>query len=111
MAWSPLMSGAAAVRYRVYGCDGDSKIVRRRPLLHDAPRVHHRHTVGEVGDHCQVVGDVQRGDAVPAGQVAHRRQDECLGAHVETGGRFVEHDHRRAAGERHRQSDPLLLSA
>ena len=31
MAWSPLMSGAAAVRYRVYGCDGDSKIVRVGP--------------------------------------------------------------------------------
>ena len=105
------MSGAAAVRYRVYGCDGASKIVRRRSLLDDAPGVHHRHAVGEVGDHRQVVGDVQRGDAVAAGEIAHRGQHERLGAHVEAGGRLVEHDHRRAAGERHRQPDPLLLAA
>ena len=67
--------------------------------------------IGEVGDHGKVVRDVQRGDAVRMAQLTHRRQHVRLGADVETGGRLVEHDHRRTAGERHGQADTLLLSA
>jgi hypothetical protein len=37
-------------------------------------------------------------------------QHVALGGHVQSGGRLVEHDQRRAAGEGHRQPDALLLA-
>ena len=90
---------------------GPSEDRGRRTLLDDPPGVHHGDTIGETGDHRKVVGDVQRGDAVLAAQVTHSRQHVCLRAHVEPGRRLVQHDHRRPAGERHRQPDALLLPA
>ena len=82
-----------------------------RALLDDAPGVHHGDPVGERGDHGEVVSDVQRRHAVPLGQGPDRLEHVGLGAHVETGGRLVEHDHRGPGGERHGQADSLLLTA
>ena len=42
---------------------------------------------------------------------ADRVEHVPLGRHVQAGGRLVQHDQRRPAGERHGQRDPLLLTA
>ena len=50
-----------------------------RALLDDAPGVHHRDAVGEVGDDGEVVRDVERGDLVRVAQLADRRRARALG--------------------------------
>ena len=62
-------------------------------------------------DHRQVVADVDRRHPVGPAQVADGLQDPALGGHVQAGGRLVEHDQLRPAGEGHGQPDPLLLPA
>src|SRR3954447_9174346 len=89
--------------------------VREHPLawagLDDAPGVHHRDAVGELGDHGEVVADVERRDLMAAAQVAHGLEHARLRRHVEAGRRLVAHDHPRAVGEGHRDRDALLLAA
>ncbi len=92
--------------------------VRRRPgrrarsgRARQPAGVQDRHAIGEIGDHREVVADVQRGDAVRAAELAHGAEHVRLRRHVEAGRRLVEHDHARAAGERHREADTLLLAA
>ncbi len=70
---------------------------------------------GDLGDqpadHGEVVAHVDRGDAVGAAHAADRVEHVPLRRDVESGGRLVEHDQRRPAGERHGQADALLLPA
>jgi hypothetical protein len=67
-----------------------------RPALDDAPGVHHRDAVGELGHDREVVADVERRDLVAAAQVADRLEHARLGRHVEAGRRLVAHDDARA---------------
>ena len=78
--------------------------------LGDLAGVHHRYPVGDVGDHGQVVGDVERGDAVSTAELTHRPQHHALGGDVEPGGRLVEHEHLGLGQEGHRQCDALHLT-
>ena len=78
--------------------------------LGDLAGVHDGDPVGDVGDHREVVGDVERGDTVRAAQLPHGLQHHALRGDVETGGRLVEHQHLRLRQERHRQRDPLHLA-
>ena len=82
-----------------------------RADLDDLAGVHHGDAVGEVGDDREVVGDVERRDAVALREVADRVEDVRLGGHVERRGRLVEDDHLRAVGERHGDRHALLLAA
>ena len=79
--------------------------------LDDAPRVHDGDAVGQVGDHGEVVGDVEGGDPVALGEVADRVEDVRLGGHVESRGRLVQDDHLGPVGERHGDRHALLLAA
>ena len=82
-----------------------------RAQLDDLAGVHHGDPVGDVGDHGQVVGDVERRDPVAAAQLAHGLQHHALGGDVQAGGRLVEHQHLGLRQERHRQRDALHLAA
>lgn len=79
--------------------------------LDDAPGVHHHHAVDQVLDHGQVVGHVHRRHPLLLAQPAQGLQDVRLGADVEGGGGFVEHDQARAQHEGQGQHHPLLLAA
>ena len=108
--------GLAQVRDRVeqrprVGVRGVGEDLVRSPELGDLAGVHHRDPVGDVGDHGEVVGDVERRDAVGAAQLAHRLQHHALRRDVEAGGRLVEHEHLGLGQERHGQRDALHLSA
>ncbi len=84
---------------------------RLRPELDQPSRVQERDAIGEVGDHGEVVADVEGGDAVREAEVAHRGEHVRLRRDVEAGRRLVEHEHPGAAGERHGEADALLLAA
>ena len=77
----------------------------------DATGVHHKHAVGETGDHGEVVADVHGTDVVIGAELLHRPEDVCLGRNVEPGRRLVEDDRSRAQQERHRDADALLLTS
>ena len=108
---STLMSGAAAVRYRVYGCLGAAKISdvgpcsTIRPAYITATRSARLATTARS---CVTYRAATRCSRV---QLADRLEHVGLGAHVEPGRRLVEHDHRWSTRERHRQADALLLAA
>ena len=91
-------------------CGGHEELLRRAEL-DDPAGVHHRHARCQRPDDGQVVAHVERGRAVERRQLAHRPEHVRLRRHVEAGGRLVEHDHPRPAGERHREADALLLAA
>src|SRR6202165_3014024 len=102
--------------------DGDDQTLRVRmtrglehlrgwPELDDPSGIHHRHTGGECPDDSEVMAHVERRDAMRRGQVADGVEDVGLCRHVEAGGRLVEHDDPRAAGERDGEPDTLLLAA
>src|SRR5699024_1989158 len=63
---------------------------RDRSLFDEVAAQHHGHTVGDVLDHREVVGDVETGDVVGHRHLPDRVEDHRLGGHVEAGGRFVE---------------------
>ena len=88
-----------------------AKIVVPGAELGDLAGVHHRDPVGDVGDHREVVGDVERADAVGAAQLGHRVEHHLLGGDVEAGGGLVEDQHLGLRQEGHRQRDALHLAA
>ena len=67
--------------------------------LHDMPGIHHRHTIGHLVDHGQIVGDQQQRHAAFALQAAEQRQNLSLNGHIERGRGFVGDEHIRLAGE------------
>ena len=90
---------------------GAGEDLSHRAVLHDAACVHDGDLVGQVGNHCKIVGDVQRRDTVQLRKRADRCKYMCLRRYVEAGGRLVEHNDRRTAGKCHGQTDALLLAA
>ncbi len=108
-------AGLAQVRDRVeqrarVGVRGVREDRVPRPELGDLPGVHHGDAVGDVGDHREVVGDVERADAVGLAQRGHGVEHHLLGGDVEAGGRLVEDQHLGLGQERHRQGDALHLA-
>ena len=105
------MSGTAAMRWRVYGwaAPANSSAVgpcsTTRPAYITATRSARLATTARSW--------VTYSAATPwvAAQVADGGQHVGLRGDVEPGGRLVEHDDARPAGERHRQTDALLLAA
>src|SRR5699024_11012612 len=80
-------------------------------FLDEVAAQHHGHTVGDVLDHREVVGDVESGDDVGHRHLPDRVEDYRLGGHVEAGGRFVEDEHIGVHGKGHGDADALLLTA
>jgi len=80
-------------------------------LFHDPAGPHHRHPVGQVGDHAHVVGDQQHRGAEVAAAAVQQVQDLRLHGDVQRGGRLVGHDQPAAQHQRHRDHRALLLAA
>ena len=110
------LRGRAAVRQALVERDrvrvaGPAEHVHHRPLLDDAPGVHHGDAVAGLRGHADVVRDDHLGDAQLLAQPEQQVEDLRLDGHVERGGRFVGDEQRRAAGQRHRHADPLSHAA
>ena len=82
-----------------------------RPLLDDAPRVHHEDAVGDVGHDAEVVRDEHDARVGPLAQLLHDLEDLRLDRHVQGGGRLVGDEHRRVARQRHRDHHALAHAA
>lgn len=83
----------------------------RRRHLDDLPRVHQGHLMRHAGHHAQVVRDQQQAQAPLALQVLEQVQDLRLDGDVERGGRLVGDQEVGLRRQRHRDHDPLLLTA
>src|SRR2546425_186657 len=82
-----------------------------RSFLHDAPRVHHRHSVTRLGHNPEVVRHEEKGEAVTPPQLLQDLEDLALDDHVQGGRGFVRDDQFRLEDERHRNHDALPHSA
>ena len=79
--------------------------------LDQASLLEHRHAVGEVAHHREVVGDEEVGEAAPGPQLLQQPEHPRLHQHVERRRGLVEHHKLRAAGERTGDRDALPLPA
>ena len=82
-----------------------------RTLLDHLAGVHHADPVAHRADHPEVVGDEQDRGVGVRSQGTHEVEHLGLDGGVEAGGRLVEHEQLRVAGERHGDHDPLLHPA
>ena len=98
---SPTCTGARAAR----------TASRRRRALDDAAGVHHRHVVGRLGDHAEVVGDHHDGRVELVLEAADQLEDLRLHRHVERGRRLVGDQQLRLVRERHRDHRALAHAA
>ncbi len=96
---------------RVYGCRGEVNNCRRRTSSTTWPEIHHRHPVGDLGDHAEVVGDEHHRHAEVVLHGAQQVEDLALRGHVQRGGRLVGDQQLRVAGDRHRDHRPLPHTA
>ena len=103
--------GIARSSPRVYGWPGARNARRGRAELDQPTGVHDPDRVGDVGDDREVVADVYGADAIDPTEAADRIEYVALGRDVQPGGRLIEDDQFRPAGERHREHHSLLLSA
>ena len=79
--------------------------------LDDLAEVHHRHPVGDVAHHRQVVGDEHVGQAELVLQILEQVDDAGLDRHVERRHRLVEHEQLGLERERPGDADALALTA
>src|SRR5699024_3128481 len=77
----------------------------------DLAAVHGDQVIGVAGGEVEVVQHDAHGDAALPVQVAHHVEDLELVGDVEIGGGFVQQQHLRLLGERHRDPHPLALPA
>ena len=77
----------------------------------DSAQVHHRHPVGHVFNHTQVMCYEQVRQPEAFLQVLHQVDDLCLYRHVEGRDRFVADDEARSQRECARNTDTLTLAA
>ena len=80
-------------------------------FLDDVTLVHHENPVGHLGDHGEVMADVDRGGAEFPDNVLDGLEHLDLGGDIECRRRFVEHEQFRPARKCHGHHDPLLLAA
>ena len=98
VGWYIALSGSAII------CAGVA-------FLHKLAIAQHHDAVGDLGDHCQVMGDVDGGLIELLGDFLHRRQHLDLGGHIQGSGRLIEDDDIRLAGHGHGHHGALQLSA
>ena len=75
--------------------------------FHDLAMVDHRHLVGCIRHHAEIVGDQQHRHLEALLQVAQQLQDLRLDGDVERRGRLVGDQQRRPADQRHGDHRPL----
>ena len=80
-------------------------------VFDDRAPVHHRHRVGQVFDHRQVVGDEKVGQVEVALQIQQQVDDARLDRHVQRRDRFVESEDPGPQGQRAGDTDALLLAS
>src|SRR5689334_5805679 len=81
-----------------------------RRQLHHLPEVHHEHTVGNVSNDSEVVGDEEICQAELVLEILKQVEDLRLHRDIERGHGLVADDQLRAEGEGARDPDPLSLS-
>ena len=89
---------------------GKPEHLLRAPLLHDAPVGHHRDHVAQAQRVIEVVGHLQRRDALGLVQRAKFPPQHRAGGRVHRGERLVQQQHRWPWRERSRDRHPLLLA-
>ncbi len=109
--WRGLRLGTEAMSIFVYSCRGVSEKLARGAEFHHLAPAQHRHAIGDLRDDAEVVGDEQHTRPVLALQLADQLQDLRLGRHVERRRRLVGDEKPRVEHQRHRNHDPLPLSA
>ena len=79
--------------------------------LDDAPEVHHHDPVGDMADHCEIVGDEQIREVFLFLQVLQQVDDLRLNGNVKRRNRFVCNDKARINGNGPGDTNALALSA
>ena len=82
--------GTAASNFLVYSCCGRANTSSASPCSTIAAPVHHRHLMGQVLDHRQVVADEQVRQSELVLQIQQQVDDAGLDGHIERRHRFVE---------------------
>ena len=90
---------------------GVAQYLRGGAFQHHFTGIHDCHAVANTRDRAQIMADIDHGHARLAGKVAQKFEDMCLRRHIQTGCRLIEQQCFRLARQRHRDGDPLLLSA
>ncbi len=77
----------------------------------DPSKIHHRHGVADVFDHCEIVGYENVRKAESLAQLDQQIEDLRLNRDVERRDRFIGDDQARAQRERPGDTDALALTA
>ena len=103
--------GTQPSRSSVYGCSGRVKSSRRLGLLHELAGVHHADAVADLGDHAEVVGDVEDRRVELPLELGDEVEDDGLGGDVQGRRRLVHDEQRRVGHERHGDDAALQHAA
>jgi hypothetical protein len=90
---------------------GFAEYVIDRTGLHNPPVIDHRHLVGHIGNHTQVVSNQQDRHIEAFLQVFQQLQDLRLNGHIKRCRRLVGNQQRRAADQRHGNHRALTQAA
>ena len=104
-------SGIAEISAWVYGCGGGGEQLLHRRGLDDLAQVHHRHPVGDVPHHRQVVRDEQVGQPQLFLELLQQVDHAGLDGDVQRRDRLVQHQHLRLERQRPGDADALPLPA
>ena len=108
---SPRSSGCCRAGPACRGAAGRRRSPSPERALDDPAGVHHRHLVGHLGDHAEIVRDQDDRHAGLLLQVAQQVEDLRLHGDVERGGRLVGDQQVGLAGQRHGDHHALAHAA
>ena len=103
--------GAAAKSALEVRVPGIAEHIRDGPGLDDLPLRHHRHPVGHLRRHPQIVRDEEHRELEPLAHVRQQVEHLRLDRDVERGHRLVRDQHVGLQGERAGDADALALAA
>jgi len=89
---------------------GFGQDVLTAPLLGHVSRVEHDDSVGDLGDNCEIVRDVQRANFALSALAPDEFDDSSLRDNVQSRGGLVQYHHLRIEQEGHGDADALLLA-
>src|SRR6266404_8774729 len=79
--------------------------------LHYSAGIHYGDPIADLSERTKIMAYIEQRRFEAVAQLAEKRKDAPLGRDVEAGRRFIEHNERGPAGERHRDHYALLLPA